>query len=79
VGVSGQRPAQDHRVLPSGPLARDSVAWPRHDDTARAALAEAVALLRHGEVVRDQLVTALARQPQFSERWLRALALELRR
>jgi hypothetical protein len=57
----------------------DSVARPRHDDTARAALAEAVALLRHGEAVRDQLVTALARQPQFSERWLRALALELRR
>jgi alkylhydroperoxidase family enzyme len=57
----------------------ESVASPRHDDTARAALAEAVAVLRHGETVRDQLVTALARQPQFSERWLRALALELRR
>jgi hypothetical protein len=57
----------------------ESVAKPRHDDAARAALAEAVALLRHGETVRDQLVAALAREPTFSERWLRALALELRR
>jgi hypothetical protein len=55
------------------------VSKPRHDDTAREALAEAVALMRHGETVRDQLVAALAREPTFSERWLRALALELRR
>jgi hypothetical protein len=57
----------------------ESVARPRHDQTARAGLAEAVALLRHGETVRGQFVTALARQPQFSEPWLRGLALELRR
>jgi hypothetical protein len=57
----------------------ESVAKPRHDDTARQALAEAVALMRHGETVRDQLVAALAREPRFSEPWLRALALELRR
>jgi hypothetical protein len=57
----------------------ESVAKPRHDDTARQALAEAVALMHHGETARDQLVAALAREPRFSEPWLRALALELRR
>jgi hypothetical protein len=35
--------------------------------------------VHHGETVRDQLVAALAREPRFSEPWLRALALELRR
>jgi hypothetical protein len=35
--------------------------------------------VHHGETVRDQLVAALARERRFSEPWLRALALELRR
>jgi hypothetical protein len=57
----------------------ESVTRPRHNDKAREALAEAVALFRHGQSIREELVVLLAQEPRFSEPWLRALALELRR
>lgn len=57
----------------------DAVARPRHDEQARAALAQAVALFELGKNRRDELVRLMAREPTFAEPWLRALALELRR
>jgi hypothetical protein len=57
----------------------ESVRHPRRDEPGRRGLAVAVALYRRGAELRDELVTLLAREPQFAEPWLRALALELRR
>ena len=57
----------------------DSVTAPRHDDRARAALAEAVRLFELGQTRRDDLVRLMAKEPAFAEPWLRSLALELRR
>ncbi|UJR83207.1 hypothetical protein [Sandaracinus amylolyticus] len=53
---------------------------PRHDIGTRHALAEAVALVALGRSPegRGALRAALAREPTYADRWLRALATELR-
>lgn len=57
------------------------VAEPPRDETARKALAEAVALVAAAKTpeVRRALAAELARQPAMSERWLRDLQVSLRR
>ncbi|MEI8406094.1 MULTISPECIES: hypothetical protein [unclassified Kribbella] len=57
------------------------VTTPRRDEKARAALAEAVALVERARTpeVRRQLADRLTREPTINERWLRELQLALRR
>jgi hypothetical protein len=57
------------------------VAEPPRSETARKALAEAVALVAAGKTseVRRELAAELARQPGMSERWLRDLQVSLRK
>lgn len=59
----------------------EDVRRPGRSDRHRAGLSEAVALVEHGSrrATRDALARHLAREPSFSESWLRSLALELRR
>jgi hypothetical protein len=56
------------------------VTVPRHDEGARAALAEAVAVYRHGRTAtaRSQIHRVLTGEPTFREPWLRDLARTLR-
>ncbi|TDC80158.1 hypothetical protein [Actinomadura sp. 7K507] len=58
-----------------------SVRRPRHDQDARHALAEAVALVETGRTreVRNRLARHIAEEPTVSERWVRALVSELSR
>jgi hypothetical protein len=59
----------------------EAVMRPGRDEQRLAGLAEAVALveLGRGRDAREALASHIGRQPTFSTRWLRALALELRR
>jgi hypothetical protein len=59
----------------------ESIREPLHNPAARQALAEAVAVVEHGRKreIRHQLARLMAAEPAFAERWLRSLAVELRR
>lgn len=70
------------KATPSFPYWRwHEVNGPRYSDEALVALSTAVQLFEHGKTVeaRHRLVRRLAGEPSFSQRWLRTLALELRR
>ncbi|NEA33006.1 hypothetical protein [Streptomyces sp. SID13031] len=58
-----------------------TVATPKRDDAARAALRQAVWLVEQGRSVpsRQKLAAQLAKEPSARERWSRDLQLELRR
>lgn len=53
---------------------------PRHDDKAREALAEALAVVAAGRTagVRDRMVREIVKEPAIAQRWLRDLVTELK-
>lgn len=60
--------------------ASESVNAPRHSDTVRAALAEAVAIVDYGRSwsTRSDIIRHLVKEPAIGEPWLRGLVTELR-
>ncbi|RAY16551.1 hypothetical protein DPM19_04105 [Actinomadura craniellae] len=68
------------RSFHRGRWADPEVTRPPRDEAARAALAEAVSLVRAGRdrEVRRRLARVMAGEPAVTEPWLRALAAELR-